>query len=124
MKKANKIISATLVAVTATALFSFSNSNAEKFTVANSNKSGKELFASSGCVACHKTETKSVGPSIKTIANSYKGNKKGLVSFFKGTGKVIVDPAMAAVMTPQVEVTKKMSSTDQSALADYMLSIK
>lgn len=84
--------------------------------------SGKEVFASKGCVACHQTETKTVGPALKEIAAAYKGNKTGLIAFLKEEGEAIVDPAQAAVMQPQLAVTKVLPKDELEAIADYMLS--
>ena len=84
---------------------------------------GEELFTSNGCVACHQAEVKTVGPSLKNIATSYADNAEGLTAFLNGEGEAIVDPAQAAVMAPQVEVTKKMSPEDRNAITDYMLSM-
>lgn len=84
--------------------------------------SGSDLFTSSGCVACHQPETKTVGPGINEIAAAYAGNKDGLVKFLNGEGEAIVDPAQAAVMQPQTEVTKKMTAEERNALADHLLS--
>ncbi|WP_333841495.1 c-type cytochrome [Pelomicrobium sp.] len=35
----------------------------------------KELAQKSGCLACHAEDKKLVGPSMKEIANKYKGQK-------------------------------------------------
>ena len=82
----------------------------------------EEFYTSSGCVACHQVDTKTVGPSIKDIAAAYTDNKEGLIRFMKGEGEAIVDPAQAVLMQPQVEVTKAMSDDEREALADYVLS--
>ncbi len=84
---------------------------------------GEELYAKSGCVACHQVDAKVVGPSIKTIAAAYKGNEEGLINFLKGEGEAIVDPEQAAVMQPQIEVTKVMSDEDRNAITDYIMNI-
>lgn len=86
-------------------------------------KSGADLFTSSGCVACHQPDAKTVGPSVKEISTAYNGNKEGLNQFFLGEGPAIVDPAQEAVMQPQTELTKAMSDEDRSSLADYILNI-
>ncbi|MBL4592535.1 MAG: c-type cytochrome [Flavobacteriales bacterium] len=88
---------------------------------AGSSISGEELFASSGCVACHQPEIKGVGPSIKAIGEAYNGNSEGLNAFLNGKGEAIVDPAQKAVMAPQIETTKAMSTEERNAIADYFL---
>ncbi len=82
---------------------------------------GSELFTSSGCVACHQAEVKTVGPSIKEIKEAYADNSAGLVAFLNGEGEAIVDVAQAAVMAPQVETTKAMTAEEREAIADYLL---
>jgi len=82
---------------------------------------GADLFASSGCVACHQADVKTVGPAITGIKEAYSGNADGLASFLNGEGEAIVDVAMAAVMAPQVETTKAMSVDERAAIVEYLL---
>ena len=82
---------------------------------------GAELFASNGCVACHQTETKTVGPAITEIKAAYATNADGLGDFLNGEGEAIVDVAMAAVMAPQVETTKAMTVEERTAIVEYLL---
>lgn len=84
--------------------------------------SGEELFTSNGCVACHQVEIKTVGPALTAINEFYGDNKDGLIAFLNGEGDAIVDPEQAAIMAPQVETTKAMSTEERNAIADYMLS--
>ena len=84
-------------------------------------KSGEELFADNGCVACHQDEAKTVGPSLMEISSAYSENNEGLTSFLNGEGEAIVDPAQEAVMSPQLESTKAMSDEERKALAEYIL---
>jgi cytochrome c len=91
---------------------------------AASGKDGKTLFLENGCVACHKETEKSVGPALKDIAAKYAGKEDALITFFKGNGQAIVDPAQFSVMKPNLEITKKMNDADLKALADYIMSIK
>lgn len=85
---------------------------------------GKDFFASSGCVACHQVDAKTVGPSLKTIAEAYADNKEGLVAFLKEEGEAIVDPAQAAVMQPQLAITKVLPENELNNVVDYILSNK
>ncbi|NPA42431.1 MAG: c-type cytochrome [Chlorobi bacterium] len=87
-------------------------------------KDGKTLFESNGCVACHKVDQKSIGPSLKEIAAAYQGKEQELIDFLKGKHEAIVDPAQFAVMQPNLEITKKMADEDVKAIADYILSVK
>ena len=95
----------------------------EKIEVAEA-ISGKELYTAKGCVACHQLETKTVGPSIKDIAAAYDGNKDGLIAFLKEEAEAIVDPAQAAVMKPQLAVTKALPTEELNAIVDYILESK
>jgi len=87
-------------------------------------EAGKEKFTASGCVACHQVDVKTVGPSIKDIATAYADNKEGLAGFLNGEGEAIVDPAQAAVMAPQTEVTKAMEEGERSSIVDYIMSVQ
>jgi len=90
-------------------------------TAAADTEAGKEKFTASGCVACHQVAVKTVGPSLNDIAVAYAGNEAGLAAFLNGEGEAIVDPAQAAVMAPQVEVTKAMTEGERASLAAYMM---
>lgn len=87
-------------------------------------EAGKEKFTASGCVACHQADVKTVGPALKEIAGAYADNKDGLVAFLNGEGDAIVDPAQAAVMAPQTEVTKAMTAEERASIADYIMENK
>lgn len=82
---------------------------------------GKSIFMSKGCGACHQENADAVGPSLKKIASVYAGDKAKLVSFLKGEAKPVVDPAKEAIMKPQLEITKKLSSQELEALADFII---
>ena len=85
--------------------------------------SGEDVFTSKGCVACHQADTKTVGPAIKEIGAAYADNKEGLIAFFKEEAEAIVDPAQAAIMKPQLAVTKALPAEELDALADYMINL-
>lgn len=87
-------------------------------------EAGKELYASSGCVACHQLDVKTVGPSVKEVSTAYADNKEGLTAFLKGEADPIIDPAQAAVMSPQLEITKKLADADLQNMVEYILSNK
>ena len=87
-------------------------------------EAGKDFFASSGCVACHQVDAKTVGPSLKDIAAAYADNKEGLAAFLKEEGEAIVDPAQAAVMQPQLAITKALPDNELNNVVDYILSNK
>jgi len=82
------------------------------------------LFENNGCVACHKVDQKSIGPSLKDIAAAYKGKEDQMFKFLKGQAEAIVDPAQFAVMQTNLEITKKMSDEDVKAIVDYIMSVQ
>lgn len=86
-------------------------------------KDGAEFFQTSGCVACHQLDVKTVGPAIKDIAAAY-ADEAALTAFLKGETEAIVDPAQAAVMAPQVETTKNMSAEDLQVLVSHIMANK
>ena len=93
-------------------------------TTANPTQAGADLFKASACVACHQEDRKIVGPSLKDIAAGYIDNTEGLIAFLAGEGEAIIDPSQAAVMAPQIEVTKAMSNEERTSIADYIMSTK
>jgi len=93
-------------------------------TATDNAQAGADLFTANACVACHQVDTKLVGPALKDIAAGYVDNTEGLVTFLAGEGEAIIDPTQAAVMAPQVEMTKEMSNEERVAIADYILSVK
>ena len=93
-------------------------------TAAVDTEAGKEKFTTSGCVACHQVDTKTVGTALKDIAAAYADNNDGLIAFLKGEGEAIVDPAQAAVMAPQIETTKAMTDAERNSIVDYIMAAK
>ncbi len=85
---------------------------------------GKELFAAKGCVACHKEQTKLVGPALKEIAKVYAEKKGNMVKFLKEEADAIVDPAMFGTMKVNLAATKAMSGEELAALTSYIRSVK
>jgi cytochrome c len=84
---------------------------------------GQELFEGAGnCIACHKTDQKIIGPSIKEIATIYKQKKGNLVAFLKGIDPPIVDPSQYESMKINLEVTKNMKEGELKALEAYIYS--
>jgi len=84
--------------------------------------SGENIFKSKGCAVCHHPEIDTTGPSLKKISQFYKDKKQELISFLKGQGDPIVDPAKFTIMKPQINITKNMSDEELNALVDYLLS--
>ena len=87
------------------------------------NAAGKTIFEAKGCVMCHKPDVDTIGPSLKTIGGSYMGKISGLITYLKGQGAPVVDPARATVMNPQLVKIRTLSEEDMRALAEHLLSL-
>ncbi len=82
---------------------------------------GKTIFEGKGaCITCHKTDVKLVGPSLQDIAKIYKDKKGNLISFLKGDGEAIIDPAQYEVMKANFVITKAMSDEELKGLEAYI----
>jgi len=98
--------------------------DAAKSALTGKEADGKKLFASKGCVACHKEDAKLVGPSLKEIAKVYADKKGNMVQFLKEKADAIVDPSQFAVMKANLSITKVMKADDLQALTAYIRSVK
>ncbi len=107
-------------------LLSCKNQGKETSKISNkkviSAETGKQLFESNNCVACHQIVEKVVGPSLQNIAQIYQVKKGNLVSFLKGEAEPIVDPSQYESMKLNLEITKTMSDEDLKSLEKYILS--
>lgn len=83
---------------------------------------GKEIFEAKGCAVCHKDNMDTIGPSLATIARTYLGREIELLSYLRGQGPAIVDPARASVMNPQLVKIRMLFDPEMQALATYMVS--
>ncbi len=86
------------------------------------NAEGKTIFEAKGCVACHKQDVDTIGPSLQTIAISYSGKEDTLIPYLSGQGTPIVDPTRASVMNPQLLKIRTLFAEDMRALAEYIIS--
>lgn len=95
---------------------------AEKTTGAQTPKAlGAAIFEGKGnCVACHQMDQKVIGPSIREIAKIYKDKNGNIVSFLKGEGEAIVDPAQFPVMQANLEITKTFTEEELKAVEAYI----
>lgn len=79
---------------------------------ASANLVGKTLFENSDCKACHNITEKSVGPSLRQMADKYAGNEtivKGLIDkVIKGGSGVWGDLMMSPHPQLSVDDTEKM----------------
>ncbi len=89
--------------------------------VVTSSIDGEMIFKSKGCQVCHHPEIDTTGPSLKKIAEYYRGKKDKLIAFFRGESDPIVDPAKFTIMKPQIHITKKLSDEELSALSEFIL---
>lgn len=83
-------------------------------------KSGEALAKSSGCLACHTTEKKLIGPSYKDVAAKYRGNKAAeaeLVKRVKAGSKGVWGDIP---MPPNAHVKDE----DIKAIVQWVLSLK
>ena len=86
---------------------------------------GQELFEGKGtCTACHKPDTKVIGPSIKEIAKIYKEKGASFAAFINEEGKPIVDPSQYETMKTNFAITKAMTAEERKALEIYMMSFE
>ena len=80
---------------------------------------GERLMSKSDCKSCHIIDVKSVGPSLKDVANKYKGDSKAVDYLSKkiinGGGGVWGDHVMAA--HPQI------SMAEANLMVDYIIGI-
>ena len=86
---------------------------------------GQELFEGKGtCTACHKPDTKVIGPSIKEIAKIYKEKEASIAAFINEEGEPIVDPTQYETMKTNFAITKAMTAEERKALEVYMMSFE
>ena len=84
---------------------------------------GQELFEGKGaCIACHKVDTKLIGPSLQDIAKTYKEKNGDLVAFLKEEAKPIMDPSQYDIMKANFAITKAMSDEELKGLEAYIYS--
>jgi cytochrome c551/c552 len=83
---------------------------------------GKSIFKSHHCGACHRLDKGSAStPSLKEIAQGYKGKGERLISFLNGEAEPIIRPGKGTLMKRYIKKTKALSDSDRKALADYLL---
>jgi cytochrome c len=99
------------------------SSDTKNETVATPEALGKELFETKGaCIACHKVDTKLIGPSLQDIAKTYKEKNGDLVAFLKEEAKPIIDPSQYDIMKANFAITKAMSEEELKGLEAYIYS--
>ncbi len=81
---------------------------------------GKAIFKSKGCTMCHKETVNAVGPSVKHIAEVYKGDVNKMVAYLKGEHPAIVDPKKEAMMKRFLKKVENLPDDKLHALAEYL----
>jgi cytochrome c len=75
-------------------------------------QSGADVLKAKGCLNCHDTDTKKVGPAYKDVAAKYKGNKGAEAQLVakikdgKGHPKIAASDAELKAAVRQVLATK------------------
>lgn len=90
------------------ALVSFQTSNAA---------TGEELFKSKPCVACHKIDTKVVGPAINDVAAKYKGQDGAVELVAKH-----IKQGSAGIWGPIPMPANAVTEEEATILAEWVLS--
>lgn len=87
---------------------------------------GKNLFTEMKCGGCHNSVVDQMeigmGPSLVTIAETYAGNKEGLIAFMKHKEKPKVSPENFMVMELQLmTLLADKSDAELDAIAEYLI---
>lgn len=83
---------------------------------------GEALFKSQGCTSCHRPESASkVNPSLKDIAQMYRGKENRLLQYLNGEADAIVKPERASMMKRYIEKTKQLDDTGRKSIADFIM---
>lgn len=83
---------------------------------------GEALFKSQGCTSCHRAESSSkVNPSLKDIAQMYRGKENRLLQYLNGEAEAIVKPERASMMKRYIEKTKQLDDTGRKSIADFIM---
>ena len=82
---------------------------------------GEAVFKDLHCAVCHKLETGKTNPSLKEIAQAYRGKQDQLIKYLKGEGESVIKPEKASMMKRYVDKTKALADEERKALADFIL---
>ncbi|MGH8550411.1 MAG: c-type cytochrome [Methylococcales bacterium] len=81
-------------------------------------QANEKLATDNGCMACHKIDTKVVGPSFKQIAAKYKGDKGAAGALFDKVKKGGSGAWGAVPMPPN---SPRVSDADIETLVKWIL---
>ncbi|MGX9728293.1 MAG: c-type cytochrome [Candidatus Electronema sp. VV] len=87
--------------------------------VSGSAFASEELAKANNCMGCHQMEQKGVGPSLKDIANKYKGDAEGAKTLEASIMKGSKDKWGTMPMAAQANVKE----ADAKTLAAWILSL-
>ena len=81
---------------------------------------GEEIMTKSGCMACHKVDTKLVGPALKDIGKKYKGQDvlAKLLAKVRAGGPGVWGPIPMSPNPPE-----KISDADLKTAVQWVLSL-
>jgi len=82
--------------------------------------SGEAVFKKSPCTACHAVDKKSVGPSVRTIANFYK-DKDFATSSKQLADKVRIGGKGTFGVIPMPATSNSFSDADIKTVVEWML---
>jgi cytochrome c len=88
------------------------------FTTAFAAENGEVLFTAKNCGACHKLDVKTVGPTVKSIAAKYAGNKEAIATLEK---KVRTGGAGVWGSMPMPHTSASVSDAEIKTLVAWML---
>lgn len=85
---------------------------------------GKTIFNGKGkCYTCHKTDKKSIGPSVIDIVEIYHEENGDLIAFMKQEAEPIVDPNTYTVMKTNFAIIKTFTEEELKAVETYMIEV-
>jgi cytochrome c len=82
---------------------------------------GEALFKKNSCAACHNLTNKTVGPSLKAIAEKYKGDATAQA---KLEAKVRKGGSGSFGTMAMIPANAKISDADISTMVSWILAIK
>lgn len=81
-------------------------------------------FQSLKCGSCHKPDRKSLGLSLKDVAQGYAGQEEQLVRYLKGEAEPIMGLGKAKLMQRRIKKMQDLASPELKALAHYIMTFK
>ena len=84
---------------------------------------GEKLFNENICDACHFKQPSEVGPTIKTIVETYNEQEKSIADFLQGKVEPIVDTDEDQIAIMQMNIdtfVSKLSHLELEAIEVYM----